>query len=183
MPLIYVQRYAPTVQIIEGGTQYLENDAELRFTSSSPKTNIVLSNDVFGATGDYVLFDYSAGSFPNPAQLSNVTVDTSGLILSGDYTLTDDPANSRVILSLKSRSTNGTQYVDGNLDIAATLTMILSSALYATAGEYILFEVAAGKTISPASAGNISLVVPPGRSIAVPPYVPVSGNQIKVTLA
>lgn len=176
MPLVYVQRWvAPSAAFKEGGTQYLVDGAELSF---DPGSTIVLSEGVFGETGDYVLFDYSDGAFPVPAELSNVTVDTSGLILSGNYTLTDDTANSRIILSLKSRPDNGTQYVTGDLDITAPMIVILNASLFATAGTYVLFEVTG--TITPGSAANINCISLKGLSAGTPVVV---GNQIKVTLA
>ena len=176
MPLIFVQRWvAPTAQFIEGGTQYLENGAQLSF---APGSTIALSNGVFGETGNYILFDYSAGSFPTPSQLSNVTVDTSGLALSGDYTLTNDPDNYRVVLSLKSRPDNGTQYVEGDLNITAPITMMLRADLYATPGDYVLFDVTG--TIAAGSETKIQCVSLKGLSAGAPS---ISGNQIKVTLA
>lgn len=175
MPLIYVQRYAPpTAAASTDGTQYV--DGALSFAGA---TTIVLSNDVYGTTQQYVLFDYSGGSFPTPAQLSNVTIDTSNLILSEFDSLTDDTANDRIILTLKSLATNGKQFVDGNLDIAGPTTVILNSTLYATAGTYELFEVTG--TISPASVGNLSCVAAKAGLTAGVPYQ--IGNIIYVTLA
>ena len=176
MPLIYVQRYVVAQAAFEeGGTQYV--DGVLSFTG--PMT-IYLSNAVFGQTGDYVLFDYSDGSFPTPAQLSNVTVNDDDLALSQFSSLTDDTANSRIILSLISNPTNGCQYVDGVLTISNPMTVVLNGALYKTAGTYTLFDWSGGGSFV-GSASNITLSPPAGRSVASAPAV--VGSTIQFTLA
>lgn len=179
MPLVYVQRYQKPQALIEGGTQYIEG--ALSFGAG---TVIYLSEAVFSQTGNYVLFDYSAGSFPGgQSQLnSNVSVDASALILSGVAApsgfnvLEDDTINKRIILKLQSNPTNGKQFVEGNLDFAGSTTMILSDTMYKTAGTYELFEVTG--TISNLS--NLSVVSAAGFSAGTPFLV---GNIIKVTLA
>lgn len=175
MPLIYVQRYAVTQAFKEGGTQYV--DGVLTFGNP---TTIYLSNAVFGQTGDYVLFDYSGGSFSNPSQLSFVTINTSDLVLSGNPTLTNDTVNKRIVLTLKSNPTNGCQYVDGVLTISNPITVYLDSTIYATDGVYTLFDWS-GTGSFVGSASNITLNVPPGRFIASPPAV--VGSTIQFTLA
>lgn len=178
MPLIYVQRYEKPQVLLEGGTQYVEG--QLSFAAG---TTIYLSEAVFSATGNYVLFDYSSGSFPGgQSELnSNVTVDASDLILSGVAApsgisvLENDTLNSRIILKLVSNPTNGKQFVEGNLDFAGSTTMILSEAMYKTAGTYELFEVTG--TISNLS--NLSVVSAAGFTAGTPFLV---GNIIKVTL-
>ena len=179
MPLIYVQRYEKPVALLEGGTQYVEG--ALSFGAG---TVIYLSESVFSETGNYILFDYSAGSFPNgQAELnSNVTVDASALILSGVTSpgsgiavLEDDTLNYRIILKLICKPTNGKQFVEGNLDFAGSTTMILSEAMYKTQGTYELFEVTG--TISNLS--NLSVVSAAGFTAGTPFLV---GNIIKVTL-
>lgn len=176
MPLIYVQRYVVEEAFLEGGTQYV--DGVLSFTGP---TTIYLSNEVFDQAGNYVLFDYLGGSFPTPAQLSNVTVDDSSLVLSQFYSLTDDPTNSRIILSLRSRGSNGTQFVDGVLDISAPVSIYLSATLYATAGTYTLFDWSGGGSFT-GSASNISLYpLKSGRQVVSGPTV--VGSTIQFTLA
>lgn len=178
MPLIYVQRYEKPQAFIEGGTQYVEG--ALSFAAG---TTIYLSEAVFSETGNYILFDYADGTFPGgQAELnSNVTVDASDLLLSGVAApsgisvLENDTLNSRIILKLVSNPTNGKQFVEGNLDFAGSTTMILSEAMYKTAGTYELFEVTG--TISNLS--NLSVVSAAGFTAGTPFLV---GNIIKVTL-
>lgn len=136
MPLIFVSRYAIEEAIIAGGTQYVEG--ALSFASG---TTIYLSNTVFGQSGSYVLFEY--GTFPGgQAELdANVTVNVSALTYSDTPALIDDTANSRIILSIKSKADNGTQFVDGDLTLTDGAQIYLSSTLYATAGTYDLFTI------------------------------------------
>lgn len=176
MPLIFVQRYVVEEAILAGGTQFV--DGVLSF--SGPMT-IYLSDAVFGQTGDYVLFDYSGGSFPNPAQLSNITVDDTDLRLSQFYSLEDDTANYRILLKLRSRGSNGTQFVDGVLDISSPMSVYLSATLYATAGTYTLFDWSGGGSFT-GSASNISLYpLKAGRQVVSGPTV--VGSTIQFTLA
>lgn len=178
MPLIYVQRYVVAQAAFEeGGTQYV--DGVLTFGNP---TTIILSNAVFGQTGDYVLFDYSDGSFPGgQTELNNnVTINDDDLALSQFFSLTDDTANSRIILSLRSNPTNGCQYVDGVLTISNPITVVLNAALYKTAGTYTLFDWS-GTGSFVGSATNITLIPPAGRSVASPPAV--VGSTIQFTLA
>lgn len=180
MPLIYVQRYERPNPIIEGGTQYVEGE----LTFNDP-TTIYLSEAVFSETGQYILFDYSAGSFPGGQSDLNTKVipyiDDSDLLLSGvsplggTSVLENDPLNSRIILKLQSKSTNGKQFVEGDLTFAGSTTMILSEALYKTAGTYELFEVTGTIT----GIGNLSVVSAAGLNAGTPF---IDGNKIKVTL-
>ena len=186
MPLIYVQRYVvQQVLFEEGGTQYV--DGVLTFGNP---TTIYLSNAVFGQTGDYVLFDYSDGSFPGGQSELNTNVipniNTTDLILSGlnpaggTAVLEDDTVNSRIILKIVSRPTNGCQYVDGVLTISNPMTVVLNGVLYKTAGTYTLFDwTGTGSFVG--SATNITLTPPAGRSVASPPAV--VGSTIQFTLA
>ena len=172
MPLLYVNTRRKTTTILEGGTQYVAGT--LSFGSG---TTIYLADEVFGATGQYVLFDYSSGSFPGgQAELdANVTVNTDALVLSSAPVLIDDTANKRILLDLNSRPTNGKQYVEGDLTISGSTTMILSATLYATAGTYELFEVTGTIT----GVGNLSVLSAAGLSAGTPF---IDGNKIKVTL-
>lgn len=184
MPLIRIQRYAPAVVYLGGGTQYLDPGATLSFPGA---TTIVLSNAVYTATGSYILFDYSAAgaSFPGgQAQLdANVApyVDDSDLTLSGFGSLTDDPIAKKIILTLQSNPTNGCQYIESGvtLDLSNPMQVYLSSALYATAGTYTLFDWSAGGSFV-GSASNITLYPPSGLTVSVPPAV--VGTTIQFTL-
>lgn len=184
MPVITVHRYArggllPSMD----GAQFVDTDFVI---SPSPvvKPVFVLSQAVYPATGDYVLVQYS-GIFSG--SLADLEVDTSDLDLSGDYTLSHNAVAKQVIVSLKSRSTNGTQYVDTDLDITGTHTFVMLKALAKTPGDYVLFDVAG--TITPGSLANLVVVPPPGRTISGAvspnPFIEAggSGQQIKVTLA
>jgi hypothetical protein len=172
MPLIYVNTRRRVSTTLEGGTQYV--DGVLSFAGG---TTIYLAEAVFSATGQYVLFDYSAGSFPGgQAQLdANVIVNTDDLVLSGAPVLTDDPANERILLDLNSRPTNGKQFVEGDLTFAGSTTMILGATMYATAGTYELFEVTGTIT----GVNNLTCVSAAGLSAGTPF---VDGNLVKVTL-
>lgn len=188
MALVFVQRYVvATESFLSGGTQYVEG----QLTFGDP-TTLVLSSAVFSQTGSYILFDYTGGSFPGGQSELNTNVipyiDTSNLTLSttdsagGAAVLEDDAANSRIILRLVSRPTNGTQYIDGTLDITGPLTLVLNSTLYATGQTYILFDAV---DITAGSLANITVQPPAGRyQVGSLVQVPGGlGKQIKVTLA
>ena len=178
MPLIYVNTRRRVSTINEGGTQYV--DGVLSFAGG---TKIYLAEAVFSATGQYVLFDYSNGSFDYAPFASGqamldanvIEVNTDDLILSGAPVLTDDPANERILLDLGSKPTNGKQFVEGDLTISGSTTMILGSTLYATAGTYELFEVTGTIT----GVNNLTCVSAAGLSAGTPF---VDGNLVKVTL-
>ena len=57
MPLVFVQRYV--LGEVAGGTQTITGTL-----SFAGLTEIILDPTVFNKVGKYVLFDYSAGSFP-----------------------------------------------------------------------------------------------------------------------
>lgn len=180
MPLVYVQRYAPPTTYLAGGTQYVEG--ALSFAGA---TTIYLSNDVYGATGSYVLFEYGSFTLTAPYTteldvLNNlVTVDSSALVLSSFQSWTVDTIAKQVIMNLGSNPTNGCQFVDGVLDISNPIDVYLSSTLYATAGTYTLFDWSGGGSFT-GSASNITIYPPGGLNVAVTPYV--DGNTIKFTL-
>ena len=175
MPLIYVNTRRKVETILEGGTQYIEAGKVLSFAGA---TTIYLADDVFGATGRYVLFDYSAGTFPGgQAQLdARVTINTDALVLSGAPALIDEPSTGRILLDLNSRPTNGKQYVEGNLNITGPITMILGATLYATAGTYELYEVTGTIT----GVNNLTCTSAAGLSAGTPF---VDGNKVKVVLS
>ena len=185
MPLVRVQRYAPAVIYLGGGTQYMEPSTVLAFPGA---TTIVLSNAVYTATGSYILFDYSAAgaTFPGgQAELNaNVVpyVDDSDLALSGFGSLTDDTVAKKIILTLQSNPTNGCQYIESGvtLDLSGgTVNVYLSSALYATPGTYFLFDWSGGGSFV-GSASNLNIIPPSGLTVSVPPAV--VGNTIQFTL-
>lgn len=179
MGLVFVQRYAPPSAFIAGGTQYI--DGQLTISGS---TTVVLSSDIYSATGDYILFDYTNGTFPGgQSALGSLVFNDSALLLSGVQAVTDDPINKRVVLSLASRATNGTQYVEGVLDISGSLSIFLNATLYATAGTYTLFDwTGTGSFPTPAQVSNITCYpLKSGLSVVGAPYV--DGSTIKVQLA
>lgn len=190
MPLVRVQRYAPSVVYLGGGTQYMEPNKTLRFAGA---TTIVLSNAVYTATGSYILFDYSAAgaSFDFSPYASGQAaldalvapyVDDSDLTLSGFGSLTDDPVAKKIILTLQSKATNGCQYIESGkvLDLSGgTVNVYLNSALYATPGTYVLFDWSGGGSFV-GSASNINLIPPSGLTVSVPPAV--VGSTIQFTL-
>ena len=118
------------------GTQYV--DGALDFTGA---TTIVLDPGVYATGGDYVLFDY--GSFPDgQTDLDTfVTIDDSALPLAELVNLQDKPGQKHVLLKLRSKPTNGKQFVDGDLTFSGPTTIYLDASLYATTGTYELFEV------------------------------------------
>lgn len=183
MPLIYVQQYSAasyTPTLRSGGTQHV--DGVLSFNGA---TTIYLNNGAFPQSGRYILFDYSGGgSFPGgqTALDSNVTVDVSNLILSGGYTLTDNVASSQIYLDLASKTDNGTQFVDGNLDFPASGTSLiyLSDDLYQSPGTYTLFSVTG--TVSNLS-NLVCIPMKSGLTANSPVLVPGSPNIITVTLS
>lgn len=105
MPLVYVQTYR--ISTTSGGTQYITGASPgLHFTGP---TVIELDPTTFTEKSTYVLFDYSAGAFTYTGYASGqaaldalVTVDVSALDIYGitTATLTDEPANYRIIVTL-----------------------------------------------------------------------------------
>ena len=160
-PGVFVDMYwaGPTIELRGGtftsessalfeiGTQYVGGQLSFAY-----QTEIVLTEEVFGRTGDYTLFDYAGGSFPGGQQQldDNVIVDATDLTLSrlnpagGATVLFDDTANSRIVLRLMSKLTNGTQYVEGVLTFSGPTTLVLAEELFKTAGTYTLFVVDGG---------------------------------------
>ena len=168
-----------SVKTLNGvGTQFVEG--ELTFNSG---TQIYLYDSVFSQTGQYVLFDYSSGSFPGgQAQLnSNVSVISADLALSevpsasGMAVLEDQPGLKRIVLKLNSKPTNGKQWIEGDLIINGPVEIILTESLYATPGTYELFEVSGSVSglnyLTCTCEANLS----PGAPFQ-------DGNIIKVTL-
>ena len=176
MPLVSVHRGSRGGPgYLSGGTQYVDGALTL---PASPWT-IKLANTIYPATGTYVLFDYANGTF-NGLNLNHIQFDFSDLTLSGAAVLTDVPAEQKVLMSLKSSPTNGTQYVEGTLDIpAGGMTIRLRNTLYATDGYFVLFRFPNGYSVT-GSLADLNVVPPAGRSLLLPPYQ--SGNDIMIQL-
>lgn len=179
MPLVYVQRYRKPSEIITGyGTQYV--DGQLTFNGN---TQFVLDAAIFTQTGNYVLFDYTNGSFPGGQNALDLYV--TGVMSNGDSNLsgvqgfTDDPVNKRVLLVLGSNPTNGKQFVDGNLTFTGPTTLYLDASLYKTAGTYQLFEVTGTVT----GLSYVTCLSTQGLTCGTPVLVPGSPNIVRVTLS
>lgn len=161
------------------GTQYVDNGASLSFAGA---TTIALNGTLFSTPGDYVLFDYTAGSFAGgQSELnSNVTVDSSGLVSTQFVALRDDPVAEVVILTLKNSATyatDGVQYVEGNLSFDTGFTLFLDPNIYTGVGDYVLFDVSG--TVSGLT--NV-LVVPPAGFAAAPLTTTTGGLGTRVIL-
>lgn len=185
MPVISVHRWASAgSSYLSGGTQYIEN--VLTLPTSPDTTTIYLSNDVFTEPGDYVLFDYSESTAPTPVvgNLSQVIIDVSELMLSDNYLLTDNTGEKKIILTLYGKADNGTQYINGTLNISAPMTINLSPSLFRTSGTYTLFDWSGGGSFT-GSITNITIIPPSGRSVDTgvsPNGCAVSGSTITVKL-
>ena len=189
MPLVAVQRgkKAGAVYITGYATQYLEAGAAL----SLPAANMTLQlyDAAFPLAGKYVLFDYQLGSFDG-ANLNAITVDDSGLTFTKYQSITNVPAEKKVILSLQSSPTNGTGYFESDSQVLTipgspgiTLDLSGASLLYTTAGTYILFQWPTAVNYT-GNLADIAITPPPGRSVATGAHVnPSFPNQIRFTLA
>lgn len=171
------------VSYLPGGTQYIVGGS-LTFSGA---TTITLKQSIFPATGQYVLFDYSAGTFSGNQSTLDTNVfpyiNDSDLSLSSKSSLIDLPLPiGKIILTLQSRADNGMQIVEGSLDVSAgSMTVVMKKSLYKTAGIYHLFYFPNGMSlIGPVT--NIQVTVPPaGRTVVLQPYI--NGNYIDVQLA
>ena len=76
-------------------------------------------------------------------------------------------------------STNGTQYVDGALNISAAVTIVLSEAVYTSGGYYVLFDWSGGGSFS-GTIGNLTVTALKSGLTAGTPYI--DGSTIKVRL-
>jgi hypothetical protein len=164
------------------GTQYV--DGALAITGP---TTIVLDPGIYPIGGNYVLFQY--GSFPTPAQLSNLIIDATQLPLCFVEVVLDKPHKSHVVMRLKSGApgvvyptqptpttlTIGKQFVDGALAFNGPTTLYLDGELYATDGTYELFEATGGVT----GVANLTVVSEAGLFCGAPF---LDGNIVKVTL-
>lgn len=186
MGCVVVQRYAPAVSYLRYGTQYLDNGAALSLPAGG--TNIVLSESLFPSAGDYVIYDYTNGADYDGTNLDKVLVDTTGLKLSGDYSLENKPLERIVVLHLKSRNDNGTQFFDSDtqqlvIPGAPGMTVRLSDTLHKTDGTYILFQWPTAVNYS-GNLADMHAVASAGRVITAQPFVdPLFPNQIRVTQA
>lgn len=98
MPFIFVANYTNQAPIANTATQKVTSET-LDITGP---TVLELDPTVFTVAGRYIIFDYTGTTFPGgqTALDSYVTVSLTDTPAFSIYTLTDDPANSRVILSL-----------------------------------------------------------------------------------
>jgi hypothetical protein len=169
MPVIKVanSNYLGENYYRQGGTQYIENT--ITFPTSPDTATIYLSNDIYYVTGEYVLFDYTESSAGTPVlgNIAQVNFDTSDLILSDYAYLTDKPAEKKIILTVRGKADNGTQYITGVLDITAPITISLGNTLFNSPGTYTLFDWTESVEPTPfvGSITNITVVPPPGRAI------------------
>lgn len=176
MPIVSVHRYA-TAALNTNGTQYVNGNLTIE-SAPAVKPTIQLTQALYSEAGRYLLIKYS-GTFTG--SLDDLAIDDTGLSYSSySAPLVHDTAKKEIYLTLVSRPTNGTQYVNGNLVINAGATLVMSDSLCKTAGTYILFEVAG--TINGLS--NLTVDPPVGRALdpAVSPNPFIDGTQIKVTL-
>lgn len=179
MPVISVHRYgAAAAGPSFDGAQFIDGDLVI---SSAPATKPVvkLTQAVYPVTQSYVLFQYT-GNFNG--SLSDLTVDDSELALSQVAEVTHDTVKKQIIVRLQSRATNGTQYIDGDLNIAGSTTFVMPKSLFKTPGTYVLFDVTG--SIIAGSLANLTVSPPSGLSLdpAQSPNPFIDGNQIKVTL-
>lgn len=176
MPVVSVHRYA-TAALLTNGAQYIDGNFTI---TSAPATKpvIALTQSLYSEAGRYLLFKYS-GTFSG--SLDDLSIDDTALSYSSySAPLVHNTDKKEVYLTLVSRPTNGTQYVDGNLTINAGATFVMSDTLCKTAGTYILFDVTG--TITGLS--NLTVDPPVGRALdpAVSPNPFIDVKQIKVTL-
>ncbi len=161
------------------GTQYVEG--ALDFTGA---TTINLRGSVFDKAGDYVLFDYSDGTFADGQTDLNSHVTVANVDLpssvtlpasSGVTVLENVPGRKVVVLHLNSAPTNGKQWVEGHLTFSGATTVQLAEGTYVTKGTYELFEVTGTVT----GLSNLTCVSTRGYTCTVSQV----GSIIYVTLA
>jgi hypothetical protein len=162
---------APTVST--NGTQYVDGALNI-----SAAVTIVLSAAVYSTGGYYVLFDWSGGgSFTG--NVSNITIDSSGLSNVSFNSVIYDPANSRILLSLDQDKADSVQYVDGTLSFTGATTVTLNSDLFGSEGVYTLFDWSGGGAFS-GTIGNLTVTALKSGLTAGTPYI--DGSTIKVRL-
>lgn len=167
--------------ILNTGTQYVEGDL-----SFDPGFQIFLYDSVFSQTGDYVLFDYSLGSFSGgQSELdNNVSVTAVDLKLSylnplgGIAVLENQPEHNRIIVKLLSKPENGKQWVEGDLNFAGPTTIYLDQHLFTTSGVYELFEV----TGNIYGVENLTAIHDGGFLIGTPFVDPLDNKKVKINL-
>jgi hypothetical protein len=167
--------------ILNTGTQYVEGDL-----SFDPGFQIFLYDSVFSQTGDYVLFDYSLGSFSGgQSELdNNVSVTAVDLKLSylnplgGVAVLENQPEHNRVVVKLLSKPENGKQWVEGDLNFAGPTTIYLDQHLFTTPGTYELFEV----TGNIYNVENLTAIHDGGFLIGTPFVDPLDDKKVKINL-
>lgn len=180
MPANKVHRYSTAAAVAPSldGAQFVDGDLVIE-SAPAVKPVFKLTHALYPTTAQYVLFKYGGSVV---GSLSDLTVDDSDLALSQVNSVVNDTVNKQVVLTLQSRSTNGTQYVDGDLNVTAPVPVVLSKTLVKTAGTYVLFDV--GGTISGGTLANLQVQIPTGRALdpAQSPNPYIDGNQIKIKL-
>lgn len=187
MGLVAVQQGQQTVRsvITTSGTQFVDGPLVIE-----PGVTVTLNDSAFPGPGAYVLFDYSAGSFPDPTELLNLTI-TSNLTRASVLGISNDALNNRVILSLAGNPLNGTQYVEGPFVAENGSEVTLPAATHGGVGTYVLFDVPSGDLGTTVLSGGTPnyltglLVRPPTGRIVSGGYAfwDSVNNQVKVTLA
>lgn len=187
MGLVAVQQGQQTVRsvITTSGTQFVEGPLVIE-----SGVTITLHDTAFPGPGDYVLFDYSAGTFADPTQLSNLTINGAALTRASVVSASNDAINKRIILSLAGNPLNGTQYVEGPLVIEDGALVTLPAVSYAGVGTYVLFDVPGGALTATLAGGTPNYLTglrvqpPPGRIVSDGyAFWDAVNNQVKVTLA
>ena len=187
---IVVDRKILTSTVSYDGAAYLDENITVTFPSSG-STTMYLSDSIYSLTQDYVLFDYSAPGSSVVNWSSGLAVDASSLRLSRFGSVYNDPMNRRIVLSLLSKPDNGTQYVEGDLNFEGSMSVVLSPQLYATPGEYVLFDVSGSVKQSGTALNDgesvtfIEASSPKGFTVSTPIVVmkPGGGFTVELTLS
>lgn len=169
--------------IANAATQYI--DTSLTLPSGGADVTVKLGPLVFSEPGSYVLFDYSESTSVTPisGDSSKLILDGSDLINASNPALVHSVSERKIYVNLLGVSSNGTQFIDGDLSIGIhSVNIYLSPELYRAPGTYVLFSF--GGTLF----GSISsLVIWPsaGRSVDTsvsPNGCALVGNTITITL-
>ena len=189
MPLTIVQKRAPkTSEFIEGyGTQYIDGTLRIEATPTDP-LYVHLTENLFGTTGKYILFEFTDLYVPDGRTvqyvLNSINVLDDALQLSGAQPLVYDGISSpkRIILPLGSKPDNGCQYIsNATFTLEGPLYVELSPTLYATPGEYWLFDWSDnGQFVG--DPANIFLAHGGNLTVGTAPYRDDADKRIKFTL-
>lgn len=183
MPLVSFHRVKRTVLYFDEGTQFIHN--VLTLPTSPDTATLQLGSVVYTRPGVYAIFDYSNSTAGTPVvgDIAQVIIDDSALVGMDAGPLVNDTARKIITCTLTPNSsyTQGTQYVDGNLNISASTTIHLSIDIFGGPGTYTLFTFG---TFT-GSITNITIVPPAGRVVDTgvsPNGCAISGSTITVTL-